>query len=89
MRTFTMTRNSNNWVVTTTRALVLAGLFLCAPALADSADFDKQDAAKQAQLENGGGRVLGVKQFNKNGSRVFEVKLINNGKVRVLIIKAP
>lgn len=86
MRALTMTGNSNNWVVITIRALVLASLFLCTPAMADEASFGKQDAAEQAQKENGGGRVLGVKQGN-NG--VFEVKLIKNGKVRVLIIKAP
>lgn len=89
MRALTMTGNSNNWVVITIRALVLASLFLCAPAMADEASYGKQDAAEQAQKENGGGRVLGVKQVSQDGSGVFEVKLIKNGKVRVLIIKAP
>lgn len=89
MRTLTMTGNSNNWVVMTTRALLLASLLVCAPVFADNSTFGKQDAAKQAQKENGGGRVLGVKQTEKNGSVTFEVKLITDGKVRVLSIKAP
>lgn len=89
MRTKTMTGNSSNWVVMTIRVLLLAGLFVCAPVFADSSTFGKQDAAKQAQKENGGGRILGVKQTEKNGSVIFEVKLISDGKVRVLSIKAP
>ncbi len=89
MRTHTMTGHGNKSLVFASRALLLAGLLLCAPTFADESDFTKQDAAKQAQKENGGGRVLGVKQTTKDGSIMFEVKLITNGKIRVLRIKAP
>ena len=89
MRTQTMTGYGNRTFRFAIRVFILAGLLLCAPAFADDSNFTKQDAAKQAQKENGGGKVLGVKQTEKNGKVIYEVKLITDGKVRVLSITAP
>ncbi|MCB1756033.1 MAG: hypothetical protein KDJ38_10950 [Gammaproteobacteria bacterium] len=66
---------------------ILLALLAVQPVLADKGGkISRQDAIREAQKRNGGGKVLSVAEHNKNGNRSFEVKLISDGKVRVFTI---
>ncbi|MDO6461670.1 hypothetical protein Q4485_13250 [Granulosicoccaceae sp. 1_MG-2023] len=65
--------------------LVVASAAFCSPAIA--AAKNASQAAAQAQKRNGGGKVLGVSESNKNGRKIYKVKLIDKGKVRVITIR--
>ncbi|MEM7208242.1 MAG: hypothetical protein AAF434_10480 [Pseudomonadota bacterium] len=52
-------------------------------------NVSREEAAKRAQKQLGGGKVLGVKLRNQQSTKpYFDVKLLENGKVRVLRIDA-
>jgi len=44
--------------------------------------FTRQEAIREAQKRNGGGKVLGISEQKRNGKSVYSVKVISNGKVR-------
>jgi len=46
-----------------------------------------EEAARRAQTQVGGGRVLGIHQQQSDGQRYYDVKVLSGGKVRVLRIR--
>ncbi len=64
-----------------------AALLSLQPLYADEGGkLSKKEAIREAQKRNGGGKVLGITERDKNGKRSFQVKLISEGKVRVFNI---
>ena len=68
------------------QAAALVLLLSLQPVLAE--DLTRQDAIREAQDRNGGGKVLGVSESRKNGKLTYKVKLISDGKVRVIRVPA-
>lgn len=81
--------NRRQFLLTGVAALTAPAVSALTPPKKKGARLSREEAAKRAQKQLGGGKVLGIKLRNSNSEApYFDVKLLDGGKVRVLRIDA-